>query len=193
MAVSSRRYNAQKPLKSNAEATEDPDYQCRPDRSYNDDVPTGWEANKTAMCGVSWPSETPFTQIYECCSGPVEAYNACFQYCATDLTNTLFSYCAKKQMNIKQLGVRCNGAIASGYGQTTFGPAWMAGLLTLMNGYAAFLIGATFGVFLACLVAQCVSTSATIPKRLWSCFGMFFGVSVFVVLCETQTSEFVRS
>lgn len=158
-------------------------YECRPDHLYEFDIPPGWKENKTATCAVTWPSETPFTEISECCTGPVHVFHACFHYCATDLPSHSFLRCALKHMDAKHIGVRCNAAVWPNRGETTLGPAKTAGSLASMNRYSLYLISAALIILLACAVTQSTSMSGRISRRIWTCFAIFLGVLVLLALC----------
>lgn len=185
MAASDHRGDEGNSPESSAELTEGRKYECKPDHSYGFDIPTGWKENSTAMCGVTWPSETPFTEISECCTGPVQVSNACFHYCQTDLPDHVFLKCAHKHMDVRYIGVRCNSAASPNHGHTILGLGndKTAGLLSSMKGYSGYIIAATFGMLIACFATQFISTSASVRRRIWSCLGMFLGVLVLMALC----------
>ncbi|GAB1730755.1 hypothetical protein NU195Hw_g52t1 [Hortaea werneckii] len=80
---------------------------CHPDSLRLQDLPNGWRDNETRLCGISWPSATPFTNLSACCVGPVQVSNGCWQYCATNLSD--FINCAYDQIsNFSVGGSFCN-------------------------------------------------------------------------------------
>lgn len=86
------------------------EHTCRPDVSWNDDLPPNFATNETHLCGVTWPQATPLQNISICCSegSPVEVSHACFQYCETDTEPIDFQLCARRVFAPKVFGTRCN-------------------------------------------------------------------------------------
>ncbi|SMY21901.1 unnamed protein product [Zymoseptoria tritici ST99CH_1A5] len=119
------------------------DHECRPDRSYVDDMPPNWATSKTHLCGVSWPQSTPLQNISACCSDnkPVEVSHACFHYCETELDLSGFSHCVRDKFMPEHYMVSCNFAEGHEIGKAR----------TFMGGLAlAIAIGS---VFLALVIA----------------------------------------
>lgn len=169
MGVLNAREHDQNSPQPPAEFKQASRYECRPDYLYESDVPPGWKDDKTPMCAVTWPSQTPFTEISECCTGPVQVFHACFHYCATDLRSHSFLECARKHMDAKHIGVPCNAAVWPNREETT-GPAKTTGL---MNGPSVFLLSAVIVILMACAGTQYISTSASARRQIQSCLGMF--------------------
>ena len=162
-------------------------HECKPDRFSPGDLPEGWRTSSESMCGVTWPSETPLEAISECCSGPVQVSKGCFHYCATDFEDGAFSLCAVQYMDAEHIGATCHHPIVSSVnGPTTWGPTWTVGIAEVMIGYSAKLIYVALGVLVACLIIQCLSTSAAERRKLWRWIGIILSVLALWILCQTQ-------
>ncbi|GAB1733535.1 hypothetical protein NU195Hw_g2190t1 [Hortaea werneckii] len=108
---------------------------CDPNSVQTIDLPSGWDNNDTRLCGISWPSETPYTNLSACCSGPLEVSNGCFQYCPTDDPGYAFLRCAVDHIaNVSNGGSLCNrrlNAAAPGMGTAVPGLGHWVGIVAL--------------------------------------------------------------
>ncbi|RMY69099.1 hypothetical protein D0863_06678 [Hortaea werneckii] len=108
---------------------------CDPNSVQTIDLPSGWDNNNTRLCGISWPSETPYSNLSACCSGPLEVSNGCFQYCPTDDPSSAFLRCAVDRIaNFSTGGSFCNrrlNAAAAGMGTAVPGLGHWVGLIAL--------------------------------------------------------------
>ncbi|KAI7509912.1 hypothetical protein D0861_03377 [Hortaea werneckii] len=97
---------------------------CDPNSLQPIDLPSGWNDNSTRLCGISWPSETPYTNLSACCSGgPLEVSSGCWQYCPTDLSNSAFLRCAVEHIgNVTNGGSSCNRRLNAAAGMGTAVP-----------------------------------------------------------------------
>ena len=189
MAVLLKRDSQQRLLTSPAELTgghRDPNYECRPDRIYVSDVPDDFKYNKTAMCGLSFPSETPWTNMSSCCTGPVQVYHECFQYCTTDEQYNLFGHCIMRDTDLEPpLLTTCNNAALPKARQAPSGLDWILALFwPAVSTWSIYLFTATFCLLVACLVAYQVTASTAVRRRLWTCFGLLFTLSVVMAVFE---------
>lgn len=151
-------------------------YECRPDHLFESDIPPGWEEDKTTMCAVSWLSQTPFTEISQCCTGPVHVFHSCFQYCATDLKSHEFLRCARGHMDAKHIGVKCNAAVWPSHRETE--------TTHLMSGPSVFFLSAVIIILMACVGTQYISASSGMQKRIQSLLGVFL-CFLFLMALET--------
>ncbi|RMY06069.1 hypothetical protein D0868_06062 [Hortaea werneckii] len=107
---------------------------CNPNSMQPIDLPSGWNNNDTRLCGISWPSETPYSNLSACCSGALEVSNGCWQYCPTDQPNFVFLSCAVDHIaNISVGGGTCNRHLNAAVGAGTAVPGlgqWV-GLMAL--------------------------------------------------------------
>lgn len=80
------------------------------------DLPPDWNSADTFRCGISWPSDDPWTNMSSCCAGPVHVSNGCLQWCETELAAGSFIDCAVGTMpNWSYGGAFCNGNAAVGW------------------------------------------------------------------------------
>lgn len=63
------------------------------------------------LCGISYPQSAPFSNLTGCCTGAVETYNGCFQYCPV-IDRDSFGECLRTDVEVKGDGFAytCNRA-----------------------------------------------------------------------------------
>lgn len=99
----------------------------------NMDLPpeSEWDDASTELCGISWPSQQPWTNMSNCCASEVRVSNGCWQYCEPS-ASVDFLTCALESVNATEGGSRCNGvernAAARGMGLEGAVVGWL-GLL----------------------------------------------------------------
>ncbi|RMZ10363.1 hypothetical protein D0860_03859 [Hortaea werneckii] len=107
---------------------------CDPNSLQTIDLPPGWNNNNTRLCGISWPSETLYSNLSACCTGPLQVSNGCWQYCPTNQTNFEFLSCAVDHIaNVSNAGSSCNRErnAAAGGGMVMPGLGHWVGLVAL--------------------------------------------------------------
>ncbi|OQO06781.1 hypothetical protein B0A48_08569 [Cryoendolithus antarcticus] len=90
------------------------------------DIPGLFYDSSTALCGVPFPSESPWQTLSQCCSGPVMAYNSCLQYCQP-ISSSTFGSCAMMAANSTSRPsiATCNKAATSdGHGLGVGNGSW---------------------------------------------------------------------
>lgn len=82
---------------------------CSPSLVLNSDTPSSFGNGKTPLCGISYPSSSPLSDIETCCDGPVQVYNGCLQYCFVQGDPLDFHACAEEQVaHDGPLASKCN-------------------------------------------------------------------------------------
>lgn len=164
------------------------DYECRSDRVYEIDIPDDFKHNETAMCGLSFPSDTPWTNLSACCTGPVRVYNECFQYCASDKALHLFGDCVLVNTELETpILTTCNMAARPEDGPVLLpGLRWMAALMWLADlaESSTYLLVASFGLLVASLAACRGTAPVAARRKLWAGFGVLLTMSLVMALYE---------
>lgn len=83
------------------------------------DFPPEWEEVDHELCGLSWPSDQPWTNMSSCCAGEVKVSNGCWQYCEPLGSRLEFHSCAFASIaNVSGGGTDCNGIERNAAGRT---------------------------------------------------------------------------